>query len=155
MIFAVSETITEDALSGVTAVHDLFKLTGVTLNATSTPAITKASVKTYTLTAGAVTIDLEALQGIQDVAVNAVGLKPQVIIIKNPAGNNTMTLSEGASNGYALNGGNDIVLTGHATVDTFAMFFIPEGLPDVAGADSEIDIAGTGTESISIGMVFG
>ncbi len=140
------------AAQNPTVVHNGFNLAGITLNASTTPAITKPSFRTYQLTAGTVTIDLTALLGTNNLSQDCTGLKVQALIIHNPAGNATMNVAPGASNGYALFGtSNDIEITAGGYVQAY----LPEGLPDVASGAKNITITGTGTQEIHVGLLLG
>ena len=127
-----------------------------TLSSGSTPAVTKIAFFEQALTAGAATIDLTALPH-NGGLVDGSGLKVQAWGVIQKAGNAALTITAGASNGYNLLGAADgkLVLSAHASVDSEAMFFAPEGLPDVAGADKTIDLAGTGTESFYFWFALG
>lgn len=156
MTFTANETISVDAASAVTINQSGFNLSGVRLTDTSTPAATKAHYHDHTFTAGAVTVDLTALVDSVGVAFSGLGLKVQALIIKNPAGNASINLAPGASNGYDIFGaGNDITIPGHASYDNYLSFYFPEGTPDVAAGDKTLDFTGTGTQSFYLGIVLG
>lgn len=126
------------------------------LGASSTPAVTKIAFFDQALTAGAATIDLTALAHNAGV-VDGSGLKVQGMLFVNPAGNSAVTITDGASNGYNLFGdaSGQVTVPAHATVDSFLLFFFPEGLQDIGGSDKTIDLAGTGTETFQIGLLLG
>lgn len=142
-----------DAASSPTIVHNGFDLLNKTLKASGGDApASKISFQTYALVAGAKTIDLTALLGVNDLSQDCTGLKVQQLIFVNPAGNDTLTFSPGASNPYPLFGtGNDFDLPAGATV----AMYVPESLADVSGTVKTIDVAGTGTQSFSVGLVLG
>jgi len=141
-----------DAAPSPEVVHNGFNLTNTLLNSASTPPVTTTSYQTYALVSGALTIDLQALLGVNDEVQDATGLKLQTIIIRNPSGNNTITIGEGAANGYPIWGaGNDLEVPADSEI---GMKFA-DTLADVAAADSEIDIAGTGTETFDVGICLG
>jgi len=125
--------------------------TQVRLSATSTPPITKVICKTISLTAGAYTIDLTTETGTNGVAIAATGLKVQFIRVKN-LGANTMTFSEGASNGYALRGSSwtQPVYTGGSWME-----FFNDATPDVASGDRTIAVAGTTTQQFQLTILLG
>ena len=132
--------------------HSGFNVAGPQLNATSTPPVTMTSYQEYTLSGGAFIIDLRALLGVNDEVQDANGLKLQTIIIRNPSGNNPITIGEGATNGYPIWGaGNDLIVPADSEI---AMTF-NETLADVAAADKDIDVAGTGTETFDVGICLG
>ena len=123
-----------------------------TLNASSTPPVSMASYQQYALVAGALTIDLRALLGVNDEVQDANGLKLQTIVIRNPTSNNPITVTTGATNGFPLFGGtNSVVIPAGSTIG----FYVPEGLADVSATDKTIDIAGTGTELFDVGITLG
>lgn len=152
--FTANETLDTgvDAAPSPAVFHSGFNLAGINLNSASDTPVTMTSYQNYTMTAGAFTIDLRALLGVNDESQDANGLKLQTIIIRNPTGNGPITVTTGASNGFPLFGGtNDMIIPAGATLG----FYVPEGLTNVAAADKEIDISGTGTESFDVGICLG
>lgn len=132
-----------------------FDIASLTLNATSTPAVTKVSAASYTLSSGAATIDLTSLSGVGG-TVDATGLKLQGMLFKNRAGNAPITITAGASNGYLLFGtSGSVVLSAHASRDGQLCILNPEGLPDVSGTAKTIDVAGTGSQVFDAVFLFG
>lgn len=127
--------------------------TSETLNASSTPPVTKYSAFAQALTAGAATIDLTSLP---DSAGNAGavtfnGLKVQGYIFKNPS-THDVTLTAGASNGYDLHGsgwsitirpGEELQWRGN------------DGAGDVGSGAKTIDLAGTGTDTLDVELIAG
>lgn len=141
-----------DAVTSPDVVHSSFNLNDGALNASSTPPVSMTSYQTYTLSGGAFIIDLRALLGVNDESQDAVGLKLQTIIIRNPSGNNPITIGEGSTNGYPIWGaGNDVIYPAGTNQGTK----FSDSLPDVAAGDKTIDIAGTGTETFSVGITLG
>jgi hypothetical protein len=126
-----------------------------TLTGSSTPPVTKVSAFQQALTAGAATIDLTSLPDEDGVAaaVTFSGLKVQWAHFENPSTNaNSITISEGASNGYELAGnawtvtldpGEQVVYLGNDTS------------PDVSGTTKNIDLAGTGTQALNVTLIAG
>jgi hypothetical protein len=105
------------------------------------------------MTAGAATIDMQALTGALGAVVDGTGLKVQAIKFTNKATNaNTITIAEGASNGYELLG-NGFTFT--LPVGGSALFYLPEGTPDIGSSTSEMDVTGTGTQVLQVTMVMG
>lgn len=143
------------AASGSNVNHNQFSKSKA-LSASTTPVVTKIAYFSKALTAGAGTIDLTALPH-NGGTVDGVGLKVQAILFKNPAANASMTLTPGASNGFNIFGASDgkLVLTAHATEDSYAMFYVPEGWQDIASGDRTIDIAGTGTQVLHVAILMG
>ncbi len=111
------------------------------LNATSTPPVTKRGVFTKALTAGAATIDLTAIPDDIKTAVDGTGLKVIGLMIANPSTNtNILIVSQGASNGYQLNGENwSLALKpGEAAI----MYFSNAAtMPDVDATHKNIDLS--------------
>ena len=149
-------TATADAADDIQVLQSGFNLTGRQLNASSTPPVTMESYHTYALVAGAKTIDLTAILDALGVSQTAVGLKLQTLIIKNPAGNNKLTIGPGGSNPYPLFGtGLSAEIPGNAAGDSYLAFVFPEGLPDVASGVKNILVSGTGTETFYLGICLG
>lgn len=152
--FAAVETL-DTGVDGVTSpsvTHNKFNIPSVTHNAGSLAPVTIASYRTYALVAGALTIDLRALLGVGDESQDANGLKLQTIVIRNPSGNNIITLGEGAVNGFPLFGaGKSVDFPG----DSEMGFHIPEGVVNVSATDKTIDVSGTLIESFDVGICLG
>ena len=162
MAVSISPTITFSAIetldTGVDGapapdiLHSGFNLSGVTLNSSSSAPVTMTSYQQYALSGGAFTIDLMALLGVNDEVQDADGLKLQTIVILNTIGNNPITVTTGASNGFPLLGGtNSIVIPAGA----WFAFYVPEGLAEVGASDKTIDIAGTLVETFKVGICLG
>ena len=123
------------------------------LNSTTTPPATKVWSDNVALAAGAKTLDLEALVNDNLPNVNFNGLKVQVFMMSCPSANTgPITVTPGASNDYDLGGASMSVAVNPG--DTVIFLFL-DNAPDVAAADSELDFAGTGTETFDILMVAG
>lgn len=149
---AVTETFSE-ASPGGTPVFDP-QYVNLTLDASTTPAVTKHSPYTLSLTAGAATIDLTSLPGItEDETVDGSGLKVQMACFENPDTNaNNMTITFGASNGYLLLGTAwKIILKPGQSFQTY----LDDGAPVIDGTHKNIDVAGTGTQSLLVEIVMG
>lgn len=126
-----------------------------TLNAdasSSQPAISKFCHRDRALVAAAFTIDLTSEVGTNGAAVDFTGLKVQVIKFKNPAGNAAMTITFGAANPYLLGGA---AFKWILPADSEITFYANEGTPDVAGGSKDIDVSGTGTESLEYQITAG
>lgn len=148
---AVTETLADDSLSGDTTIkHSAFDFNTTLQSDTAVPA-TKVSAAVLALSAGAKTIDLTSLTGVNGATLTAVGLKLQVWKLKN-LGAAVMTFSEGASNGYAALGAS---FSFKLEAGQQAMFYLTELAPDVASGDRTIDVAGTGSQTFQNIMVFG
>lgn len=139
--------------------HDQFD-TALTLNAASTPAVSRCSNAKIALAAGAATIDLTAMQGIGAAAasvVNATGLKLQLMKFKN-LGANPMTIVPGAANGYQWGNSATDQITVAPKVGTIpgeVTVFCNGAAPTVAGGAKTIDIAGTLVQEFEIQLYFG
>jgi hypothetical protein len=133
-------TITHDGLS-----------TGGTFNASGTIPCTKVSSGVATLSAGAGTINLAAMPGVNGGTVDFTGLKVQFVKLSNPSANN-IVVTPGAANG--------IDLFGAASSITIApgqelLFKFNETGPDVAAADRTLDLAGTLAQTLNFVFVAG
>lgn len=150
----------EAGIDGVATGGDKIKYSAFdesgTLNASSTPPATKCSFDNIALVAAAKTIDLTALTGANGATVDLTGLKVQLLRITN-LGANSMTFSEGASNGYELLGnGWSITVPGTAgDRKSTIQILLPDTAPDVAAGAKNIDVAGTGTQQFELSIVAG
>jgi hypothetical protein len=124
-----------------------------TLNETSTPPVAKGSYQDIPLVAGAKTLDLAALVGANSAAVNGTGLRVQTIKIRNKATNaNAMTIAKGASNGYDGLGANfSITLVPGAEM----LVLLNDGGTDIGATNKTLDVAGTLTQVVEVGIVMG
>ena len=138
--------------TGASIVHDQFNSSG-TLTSATTPPVTKVAAFDLALSDGAATIDLTSLTGTNGATITGDGLKVQLILINALAANaNVLSFTEGASDGYALMGASFL----------FALqpgqklaFYGNDATPDIADADSEIDVTGTGSQGAEIIIVMG
>jgi len=148
-----TETLTSNvpaaSARGNAITHDGFDTT-LALNASSTPPATVCAYFTKALSSGTATIDLTALTGTQG-TVDGTGLKVQSLIFKNAAANQ-VTISKGATNGYSIFGasGSVVVPAGSTLAMTFA-----DTLADISSTVKTLDLAGTGSQSFSVGIVMG
>lgn len=141
-----------DAATVKTVVHSGFDLNNTSLNATSTPPVSKQSSITHALSAGAKTIDFTALAGTNGATLDCTGLKLQGILVSNPAGNATINIAPGSSNPYPIFGAaNDIDVPAGSK---FAFYFA-DTLADVSSTVKTLDITGTGTEEFDLQLLFG
>jgi len=131
--------------------HDQYNTTASLTSATTVP-VTKAVYFSQALTAGAATVDLTALVGVNNIAVDGTGLKVQVLKFKNPAGNAAMTLDVGASNGYTL-GGAAFQITLDAGQEM--LFYGNEAEADISSTVKTFDLTGTATEACELSIVMG
>jgi NAD/NADP transhydrogenase alpha subunit len=118
--------------------HSLFNSSHA-LNGSSTPPATKVAAFKLALVAGAGAIDLTALVGTNGAVVDGTGLKVQAIKVKN-VGANALTITKGATNGYALAGASmNISLLQNQEVTLYGN----DATPDVASGVRILDLAGT------------
>lgn len=133
--------------------HNQFNFTGTLKSDTSVPA-TKTVADSVALTAGAATLDLTDLEGTNGATVDATGLKLQAIMLHNPITNTgNMIVKPGASNPYDFFGDADGQIT--LKPGDRVLKYSPDKVEDVDGTHCEIDIAGTGTESLNVQLLFG
>ncbi len=126
----------------------------VTLNAGTSPAVTKHSVFTQAMTAGAVTINLAALPGENaDETVVGTGLKVALWKITNPATNaNAITVTKGASSGSTLFGASwTFTLQPGETISGNK----DGAAPTIGSGDRNIDVTGTASQTIQAMFVLG
>ena len=156
----ISETLATEGSSSPIITIGKYNHTA-TLSSGTTVPVTKSSVFTPQLSGGALTIDLTALTDPGGAALDATGLKLQWLMFSNgvvtsnvlDAGSNSpVTLTNGASNGYDLFGGNNS-LTWPAGAG-YGLFF-NDKLDDVGSTDKTIDLSGTGSDAFEMTMVFG
>lgn len=149
------ETFTSDASlaandKGVT--HSGFNISK-SLSASTTPPATKTAYFSQAMTDGAATIDLTGLPGTNAGVVSLSGLKVQSLLLENPSTNaNAISIEPGASNGYDIFG-SDFKVT--LQPGQSALFYGNDATPDVGSSDKTLDIAGTGTQSLKVGIVAG
>lgn len=130
--------------------------TTATLNASSTPPVTKAYFDNdIQLTAGALTLNFASMARGNLTANDMTGLKLQGWAMSCPATNTAgVTVTTGASNGYDWLGASDgkfVILPGEAYA-----FKGDDEQPDVASGARTIDFASGDTDAtIRIAMVFG
>lgn len=135
--------------------------TQIALSAGTTVPATKSSVFTPQLSGGALTIDLTSLTDPGGAALNATGLKLQYLKFNNgvttdgvlaKGSNATVTLTNGATNGYDLFGGsNSLTIVAGGWVE----LYFNDLLDDVGSTDKDIDLSGAGTDAFECVMVFG
>jgi hypothetical protein len=128
----------------------------LTLNSGSTPPVTKVASGTVALVAGAATLDLTALDGLTaDETVDFTGLKVQFAFFRAPSSNaNLITVGKGVSNGYGLDAAGT-AWSVPLDPDALDLRRIPDTAPNVAAGAKEIDIAGTGTQTLEYILIAG
>jgi hypothetical protein len=127
--------------------------TTAALTSLTTPPVTLCAYFLKTMSAGAATIDLTALVGTNDVAVDFTGLKVQIAKFKNPSTNaNPITVTFGASNGYLLGGSAwKYILQPGAEI----VCYTNDASPDVGGSTKTIDISGTSAQALQCTLIAG
>ena len=148
------EVIEDLGLSTVTddQVTHKYEKSGI-YTSTSTPDVALVYEGTVALTAGTATLDLTNVSDKGGNTIATTDLKVRMIYAR-PTTTNTgaLTLTEGSSNGYELFGsGWTIALTAGQEF----VAFCDSDTPDVTASTCEIDLSGTGTESIDLLIVFG
>lgn len=122
--------------------HDQWNVSG-TLNANSTPPVTKTANWLTTLTAGSATIDLTAMLGTNGVTVDGTDLKPQIVRVRN-LGSNALVIEPGDSNGYALLGAAfKISIPAGGTFQVF----LNDGTADIASNAKTLKLTGSGSQT--------
>lgn len=157
MQLTVRESVSVDAAGYVNATQNAVTFDGgnlsTTLSPSTTPPVTVAAVGSQAMTAGAATIDLRALTGVNGVAVDLNGLKPRAILFENPVANaNAITIAKGASNGYTgLGAAFSYVLQPGQK----ALFYCAASGTAVSATVKTFDISGTGTQALKYQIVAG
>jgi hypothetical protein len=139
-----------------TLTHSAFNHAVNQLNGSTTPTVVTGSYDEITLSSGSATINLADAPHIGNTSVDHTGNKPIGVIFKAPATNAAIiTIAKGASNGYTgfgssfsmqINPGQTIAIPfGSSTIGTVA----------VASNNRTLDLAGTGTDKLAMGLVFG
>lgn len=151
---ALSQDLSADE---TTFTHETTITTRDTLKSTSTPAVTKTFSDSVNLTAGAATLDLTSLTGPAGTTVDMTGLKVQLVKLACPTSNTAgITVDRGASNAYNLFGEDNSSAEQVEVLPGCAMlFFMNDKTADVSASVKDVQLAGTGTESIEIIIVAG
>lgn len=142
--FAIAHDLVSDNPVGT---HEITG-SSASLDADSSPPCTKAWSDQVQLAAGALTLDLAALnRGSLLSAENFTGLKVQVIKIKAPDTNTaTVSIAPGATNGYHLFGAADGKV--HLGPGDECLFKYTEQLPDVAAGAKDIALASAQADAL-------
>lgn len=125
----------------------------VTLNSGSTPDVDDGAMLRVAMTAGAASINLAAIvDALTGLTKNATGKKVRGIKIMTTGNAAVITIAKGASNGYTGFGAAFSV-----TLPTNSEMVVLFGadITTVASGDRTLDLAGTGTDGIDIGLVWG
>lgn len=152
LLVSVQETFNADALVNQVLTHAGYNLTGLQLDANSTPAVTKCSFQDYALSGGTKTIDLTALLGVNDAVQDCTGLKLQFLVFLNPAGNADMVISGEGTNGYSLGAARTI---NGGAITCRDVMYVPNALGTVGSGAKNLVVTGTGSQTFSLGLLLG
>lgn len=149
-----TETLTTNVpdVASNSIVHNGFNKT-LNLNSTTTPATTKTASFVKALSAGAGTIDLTALFGTNNLTTDGTGLKVIACKFQAVVGNaNVITLKFGASNPYNLLGASwQVALQPGQEILLYAV----SAAPVIGSGAKNIDLSGTGSQSVNCIIVMG
>lgn len=149
-IVQVTETLATALSSAPVIVFDTLNKTN-TYGSASTPAVSKDAVNSIAMTTGAVTLDLTNMAGTNGVIVNGNSFKIQMVKFQNPSVN-PITIKNGASNGYLLGG-----VAWSITIPSGGEFqmYLANVSQTISGTTKNIDISGTGSDSLNYIIVMG
>lgn len=128
----------------------------ITLNATSTPPVSKHAEFQQALTSGSATIDLTSLPGLTvDETVTFSGLKLQIMKIRNKSTNaNKIVVAQGGSNPYLIDGATTTWSIPLAPGQSVLMLLNGAGSTVGSGAKT-IALTGTGSQVLEVELVAG
>jgi len=123
------------------------------LKSDSSPPVTCGALFQQALAAGAATIDLTALDGFNDKAVNGTGLRVQLLRVKNPTTNaNPITVAKGVSNGYdGFGAAFSVTLQPGAEMT----FLTNDAGGDIGSGNKTLDLTGTGVQALDVEIILG
>jgi len=128
----------------------------ITLTGSTSPASTKGSIFTVTLSGGAATLDLTAIPGLTpNETIDGTGLKVQFIKFTPTSSNaNPITVSKGASNGYGMTAAGTTwsipMDAGQSETKQLNASSIT-----IDATHKNIDFAGTAAQTIKVAIVLG
>jgi len=152
-VFSVTETATDPLVAATdnTVTFSGLNMGPTTLDAGSTPPVTKQASFELAMVDGAATIDLTALPGAFGSVVNGTGLKLVAILVVSKAGNaNAIGVAEGASNGYPLGSEFDLPVAGAREFKYFGA-----GGGTIGSSDRILDVTGVGTQVLQVQILMG
>jgi hypothetical protein len=120
----------------------------LSLSATSTPPVTKSWTKQLT---GSQNLDLTNLVHEEGDTVDASGLKLQSLRVHNNSVANTVTVDDGVTNAYQLNGGDAYLVPAGGDL----MVAFNDKLADVDATHKNLAITATAGQTYNIEMTFG
>jgi hypothetical protein len=160
LLFATNMTTKETPTTGAPAVDANQSIsqsqynTSKSLSGTTTPPVSLSAKQVFTLTAGAVSIDLTNLVGLNGAAVSGTGLRVRALKVKAPSGNGApISVAKGAANGYTgLGASFEVTLPPGGEMT----FYDGGGGGVVGGTNKTLDLSGTGsTDTLQTEIVFG
>lgn len=149
--FAADDVAAGGQTPAANVIHDQFN-TAKDLDGGTVPPVSAHSGKIYALIAGALTIDLTALIGLNSVAVNGTGLKVRAVKIKGQSGAAPITITPGGANPYNLFGAT---FKSIVSSDQEIVAYLGDSAPVIGAGAKNISLAGTGTDKIAIAFVMG
>jgi hypothetical protein len=145
--------ITQDIASEADLFVDKSVQFGANKTVSVTTGVTSAAVVTQALAAGAATMDLTALTGVNGLAVNGTGLRVKWAYFENPSTNaNQIAIAEGAANGYdGFGAAFSLILTPGA----YALIFTNDAGSDISGTKKNLDLVGTLVQELTVVLGLG
>lgn len=148
-ILSIRETLTDNVPAASAAnrlvTHTQFNKTS-TIDGDSTPEATLVASFETTLAAGVATIDLTALVGTNDIAVDGTGLRVQAMrIVAKTANTAFVSITDGAANGYD-GFGTGYFQAFNAVAN--ALIETQDGGTDISGTNKNLDLASTDADAI-------
>jgi hypothetical protein len=139
-------------LPGNTAI-DLSLKTAITLDANTTPAVDEAWARRLSLSAGTLTLALDALPQTELTTLDLTGEVVYAVVIYVPATSAAVTVAGAGSNAYELFGTD----TEQVVIDPggWLIHYSPTGFGTVSGTVSDITFSGTDTDSFDIAIIAG
>jgi hypothetical protein len=123
------------------------------LKSDTSPPVTCGALFQQALAAGAATIDLTALDGFNDKAVNGTGLRVQLLRLRAPSSNaNPITVAKGVSNGYdGFGSAFSVTLAPGAE----ATILTNDAGSDIGAGNKTLDLTGTGAQALDVEIIMG
>lgn len=151
----VTESVGTDAAGYAASNRNSVLFTGgrkeETLTGSSSPNVTAHAVGKQALSAGAATIDLRSVTGLNGVAVDLNGLKPRYVLLEN-TGANDMVVAKGASNGYT---GFGSAFSVTVKAGCRHLMEIGDSGTAVSSTVKTLDVTGTGSQELKYQIVAG
>lgn len=124
-----------------------------TWDGTTTPDVDDGAMLRQAMTAGAATINLAAIvDALSGLTKNLTTKRVRGIKIMTTGNAAVLTIAKGASNGYTGFGANfSVALPANSELE----LLFGADITAVAAGDRTLDLAGTGTDGIDIGLVWG